>query len=517
MDDAGAQRKSGRLEALTVGQTIPFGGDRLAYVSPDLAAAFRPGDRLVVVQDTGDLLHVPAAEQAAAAAAVERASAAAARMGDVGDAAITAFFEAFARRLEDPAVWAAVSLANDADVAQARARGRSVTRLTASEAMRADMIAGLRVWRDATPPRGRVLGRVTHTGWSVEQLVAPLGVVGFVFEGRPNVFADATGVIRSGNTVVFRIGSDALGTARAIVAEALDPALAEAGLPQGAAVLVDSAAHAAGWAMFADPRLALAVARGSGGAVAQLGAIARQVGTPVSLHGTGGAWLIADTAADADRFFATVFHSLDRKVCNTLNVCCIVRSRASDLVPVFLEALERAGERRSGCKLHVAGGDIILLPARWREATATVIRAEGPVLEALAEPLADSDLGREWEWEETPEVTLKIVEDLAEAVALFNTFSPRLAATLISNDAAAQDRFYEAVDAPFVGDGFTRWVDGQFALNKPELGLSNWENGRLFARGAVLAGDGVFTVRTRVRQTDPHLDRAGAPTPARGG
>src|SRR5262249_58630784 len=123
------------------------------------------------------------------------------------------------------------------------------------------------------------------------------------------------------------IGSGALGTARAIVAEALEPALSEAGLPDGAAVLVDSAAHAAGWAMFADARLGLAVARGSGPAVAQLGAIARQAGTPVSLHGTGGAWLVADETADAERFYGAVFHSLDRKVCNTLNVCCIVESR----------------------------------------------------------------------------------------------------------------------------------------------------------------------------------------------
>jgi glutamate-5-semialdehyde dehydrogenase len=267
--------------------------------------------------------------------------------------------------------------------------------------------------------------------------------------------------------------------------------------------------------MFADSRLALAVARGSGPAVAQLGAIARQAGTPVSLHGTGGAWIVADEAADPDRFFAAVFHSLDRKVCNTLNTCCIVQSRAADLLPVFLEALERAGERRRSCKLHVAEADFARLPERWRTARTTVIRAEGPVEEPLAEPLADADLGREWEWEETPEVSLKIVADTAEAVRLFNALSPRFAAALVSEDAAAHDRFYEAIDAPFVGDGFTRWVDGQYALSRPELGLSNWEHGRLFARGGILAGDGVFTVRARVRQADPHLDRGGQPTPPR--
>lgn len=517
VDDGGAGRGHERLEALAPGQPIPFGGDRIAHVSPELAAAFRPGDRLVVVQDTGDLLHVPGAEQAAAATAVGRAMRAFARMGEVSDTAISAFFEAFAQRLEDPVVWAAIAAANRQDAEQARTRGRSTTRLIASDAMRSDMITGLRAWRDAEPPRGRVLERIEHPGWSVEQITAPLGVVGFVFEGRPNVFADATGVIRSGNTVVFRIGSDALGTARAIVAEALDPALAEAGLPPGAAVLVDSAAHAAGWAMFADPRLALAVARGSGPAVAQLGAIARQAGTPVSLHGTGGAWLVADATADADRFFAAVFHSLDRKVCNTLNVCCIVRSRADDLLPVFLDALTKAGARRRGCKLHVAAADFDLLPEIWRTGQALVHRAEGPVEEPLVERIADAELGREWEWEETPEVSLKIVENVAEAVALFNSLSPRLAATLISADGAALDRFYALVDAPFVGDGFTRWVDGQYALNRPELGLSNWEHGRLFARSGVLAGDGVFTVRTRVRQSDPDLDRGGHPTPARSG
>ncbi len=522
MDDGGARHelvttREGRLQALAPGQAVPFGGDRVAYVSPALAAAFQPGDRLLVVQDAGDLLHVPAAEHAIATDAVGRAAEAFARMGEVSDVAITDFFEAFAARLADDACWGAIARANAADVAAANARGRSTTRLAASEAMRADMIAGLRAWRDAAPARGRVLERVEHRGWSVEQATAPLGVVGFVFEGRPNVFADATGVLRGGNTVVFRIGSDALGTARAIVAEALSPALKGAGLPEGAAVLVDSAAHAAGWAMFGDARLALAVARGSGPAVAQLGAIARQAGTPVSLHGTGGAWMVADADADADRFFAAAFHSLDRKVCNTLNVCCIVRSRADDLIPVFLNALARAGARRKGWKLHVGEADLGLIPGPVRERRGTVVRAEGLVEEALVEPIADDDLGREWEWEETPEVTLKIVESLDEAVALFNRLSPRFAASLISEDPAAQDRFYRLVDAPFTGDGFTRWVDGQYALNKPELGLSNWQNGRLFARGGVLAGDGVFTVRARVRQGDPALDRGGEPTPPRKG
>jgi glutamate-5-semialdehyde dehydrogenase len=499
---------SAPLDRLEPGMAIPFGGNRMTRVSPALAAAFQAGDRLVVVQETGALLHVPAAVQAVAEAAVARAHSAFQGLSRVSEAAITHFFHAFAARLADETAWAAIAAANAADVGKAQAAGRSTTRLLADAGMRAGMIAGLRGWAAAPSGHGRVLERIEHAGWSVEQIVAPLGVVAFVFEGRPNVFADACGVLRSGNAVVFRIGSGALGTARAIVEHALAPALAEAGLPDGAASLVDSPERAAGWAMFSDRRLALAVARGSGPAVAQLGAVARQAGIPVSLHGTGGAWLVADHSADAARFAAVVEHSLDRKVCNTLNVCCIVRTRASELVPLFLSALAGAGERRGhGCKLHIAAGDEPVLPPGWLTARVRVRRADGDVEERLAQPLPEEQLGREWEWEQTPEVTLKIVEDLDHAVALFNRYSPRFVASLIAEDVAAQSRFYAAIDAPFVGDGFTRWVDGQYALNRPELGLSNWEHGRLFARGGVLSGDGVFTIRSRVRQSDPDLKR----------
>ena len=274
-----------RLTVLTPGQIIPYGGDKIAYVDDALARAFQAGDRLIVVQESGDLLRVPAATHALASEAVLRAVDAFSGLGRVSDSAITNFFDAFADRLADEGVWAEIAAANTADVARATARGRSTTRLVASEAMRADMVAGLRQWRDSPARRERVVDQVAHEGWSVEQVTAPLGVVGFVFEGRPNVFADATGVLRTGNSVVFRIGSDALGTARAIVQHALDPALDSAGLPPGAASLIDSAEHAAGHAMFSDPRLALAVARGSGTAVAQLGAVA-----PPGGHAGQSAW-----------------------------------------------------------------------------------------------------------------------------------------------------------------------------------------------------------------------------------
>ncbi len=494
-----------RLTQLTAGMPIPYGGDRIARVTAALAAAFKPGDKLIVVQETGDLLRVPGPVADLASAAVDEALEAFEAVRRAPAARIKAFFDGFAARLEDEATWALIAAANAVDVADAKRRSRSTTRLLATPKMRAEMIAGLRLWRDAPAAGERLVERVDHDGWSVEQLTAPLGVVGFVFEGRPNVFADAVGLLGSGNTVVFRIGSDALGTARAIAEQALKPALADCGLPQGAAALLASADHAAGWALFSDPRLSLAVARGSGAAVAQLGAVARQAGVPVSLHGTGGAWMIALDDADPGAFRAAVAGSLDRKACNTLNVCVLVGG--ARLLPAFLEGLKAAGEARGhGCKLHVVGG-IEPLPPDWRGARATVRRADGDHDEPLAEALAEAGLRREWEWEETPEVSLVFVEELEAAVQLFNRYSPQFIVSVIAPTPDAVAYVWANANAGFVGDGMTRWVDGQYALNRPELGLSNWQHGRLLARAGVLNGESVFTIRTRMRQEDPGLHR----------
>ncbi len=499
---------AGELTALTRGMQVLYGGNRLARVPDAIVAAFRPGDRLLVVDRTGEVLHVPQAAHLQATSAVERAHAAFMRLLSVPDAAISQFYREFAGRLADPAIWDRIAGANAADVAAARARGRSTTRLVAGEAMRTNMLRGLAEWEAMPSLHGAVQTTVRHEGWEVAQVIDGLGVVGFVFEGRPNVFADATGILRSGNTAVMRIGSDALGTARAIVERALDPALAAAGLPAGAITLLDSAEHAAGWALFADRRLALAVARGSGRAVAQLGSIARQAGIPASLHGTGGAWLVADESAEGARFYAALYHSLDRKVCNTANVVLIPEARAGEFAVRALAALQARGRATGhGYKLHVVRGAEPFVPATLFTTMAPITRAEGIREEPIAEPLEIEGLAQEWEWEATPEISLAVVRDLDQAITLFNTYSPQFIASLIATNEAAQDRFFRAINAPFVGDGMTRWVDGQYALNRPELGLSNWQLGRLFGRGGVLSGDGVFTVRLRARQHDPGLHR----------
>lgn len=497
-----------RLTSLEPGQVIVFGGDRTTVVPAELADAFCDGDRLVVDPTSGDLLHITAAEHEIATTAVGSAVRAFSALADCSDHQIGSFFERFADLLADDDAFAPIARANAADVERARERGRSTTRLELSAGMRDGMIDGLRGWAGSAASRDVLDRRIEHDRWSVESRRAPLGVVGFVFEGRPNVFADAVGVVRTGNTVVFRIGSDALGTAQAIVRQALEPALAAAGLPSGTVGLVDSASRAAGLALFSDSRLSLAVARGSGPAVAQLGAVARQAGVPVSLHGTGGAWLVAGADADRTAFTAIVANSLDRKVCNTLNVCCIVRERAADLVPALIEGLCLAGERRgTGARLHVTDDAAEFAPGDLFERRSLVLRAGGASDEPFASRLELDGLAHEWEWEDSPEVSLHVVESVAEAVGLCNRYSPHFVASLVSGSADEHDRFFATVDAPFVGDGFTRWVDGQYALDAPELGLSNWEGGRMLGRGAILSGQSVHTVRYRARMHDADIRR----------
>ena len=135
------------------------------------------------------------------------------------------------------------------------------------------------------------------------------------------------------------------------------------------------------------------------------------------------------------------------------------------------------------------------------------MRAGGSVDEPFADLIAIDELATEWEWESSPEVALVVVDSVDDAVALFNNYSPHFSASLIADERVEQDRFWAAVDAPFVGDGFTRWVDGQFALDRPELGLSNWQNGRLLARSGILSGNSVYTVRLRAHQSDIGLHR----------
>jgi glutamate-5-semialdehyde dehydrogenase len=212
--------------------------------------------------------------------------------------------------------------------------------------------------------------------------------------------------------------------------------------------------------------------------------------------------MLVGSSADSRSLQNSVADSLDREVCNALNTCCIPQSEAPRLVPALLEGLRIAADRRSAnYKLHVAAGSEAHVPAELFQKKVVICRAKGPEMEAQAEIIGADQLGREWEWEDSPELTLRIVSDTSEAAALFNQQSPQFIASIVTANETERKTLWQELNAPFVGDGFTRWVDGQYALGKPELGLSNWERGRLFGRGGVLCGDSVYSVRTRVTGT----------------
>ncbi|MEY3277902.1 MAG: gamma-glutamyl phosphate reductase [Actinomycetota bacterium] len=469
-------------------------GGELVEIGSEIADAFVDGDRLIATTSAG-LLLVPKADSDLVASCITKSIDAFSALGYATNHQIMSFYEAFARRLKDEVIFNQIREANERNVADAQAKGRSTTRLVLSESMRQDMIDALLIWKELVTS-STVRETLNHDGWSIESHVAPLGVVGFVFEGRPNVFADATGVLASRNVCVFRIGSDALETARAIMDLAVAPSLQEAELPPASVLLLPSKTHAAAWALFSEKRLSLAVARGSGTSVALLGEIAQQYGIPASLHGTGGAWMIVSDVEDADRLKNVVQNSLDRKVCNTLNTVVLTSGSLDRSLQSVIDGVVLAAHKRNThAVLHVDGDVASAL------ANCTVPQ------EFVVEAIDHSNLGTEWEWENIPELSIVVADNVDVAVLIFNKHSPCFVLSVISDDEAEVDAAWRLSNAPFFGDGMTRWVDGQYALNKPELGLSNWQNGRTFARGGILSGDSIYTVRYRVRQSDVEVKR----------
>ena len=500
--------KSPIIEQLTAGMQLIYDGNRLFTVDDDLATQFKSGDHLVFVSGFDRPIIIPKQSMDLVGAEIQLAKDGFYSLGRVSNDAINGFYDAFSANLMNDDVWSKIQDVNDEDVQAAKAKGRSITRLVADDKCRKNMAAGLLDFKNQQVERVSAISDIHHDGWSVDLLKSPLGVVGFVFEGRPNVIADATGVLKSGNSVVFRVGRDALKTAKAIVEEALYPALDLVGISRNAIRLIESPERSTAWALFSNSNLNLAVARGSGEAVRMLGGIAQQYGIPVSLHGTGGAWMMTNESTDLSRLHDAILGSLDRKVCNTLNTLCLLKSDVEAQLPVVLNALKSAGEHlNQPYKVHVETNSASFFSDDDFTAKVMVERASGIIEEPQFEKIDESNLGTEWEWEKTPEVTIVVVDSVADAIRLFNHYSPQFVASLITQSQLELIDFFGQVNAPFVGNGMTRWVDGQYALNSPELGLSNWENGRFLARSAILSGDSVYTTRLKMNQVQSDLKR----------
>ena len=466
----------------------------LSEIGAAIANQYQKGDAIVATNSSG-LLVIPGSEIRLVEDCVNKAHYAFEQLAHADSAAIRKFFALFASRLEDDQVFELIKRANDLDVESAAQRGRSTTRLQLDQSMRKSMIDALHIWRDFDL-EDSIDASIEHQGWKVEAHRAPLGIVAFVFEGRPNVFADATGVLTSGNVCIFRIGSDAYETAEAIMKNAVLPSLVEAGLPIGCVTLLPSKSHSSAWALFSHPKIDLAVARGSGSSVSLLGEIAQQQGTPVSLHGTGGAWMIISQTSTHDYLRSVITNSLDRKVCNTLNTIVFVKEYAKSNIAHAVTAISDAAKARSArCVIH------------FHESITEFFDVESLIPNTEFRPIAIDDLYKEWEWENEPEVSLICVDNISEALGLFNSQSPFFVLSVVSDNADDVEYCWRNSNAPFFCNGFTRWVDGQYALLKPELGLSNWQQGRTLARGGILSGDSMYTVRYRATQVDSSIKR----------
>ena len=373
------------------------GGDRrrrpLRHRSPtELAAAFAPGDRLIALGDTGDLLHVPAAAaRRSPPRRRRRASTAFEALGAVGDEQISSFFDGFAARLADDDVDGAVLAANERRRRGGRAvaggrRPGSCSPIACAATMvgRPDAAGGTRRC-GATPGSAR-----SNTTAGASRPAGPRSASSaFVFEGRPNVFADAAGVVRTGNTVVMRIGVDALGTAEAIIERCVAPALAAAGLPAGT-IEPGPLAGAGGRlgpvrpaATSPSPWPAARVRRWPSSAPSPASA-----GTPVSLHGTGGAWLVAGRHADADRFAVERRPARSTARCATRSTCAASRRHASTSSPVFLDAVDRAaaGRETSARLARRSSGSRDTCRRNASTSTVTIARADGDHVEPAASP-----------------------------------------------------------------------------------------------------------------------------------
>lgn len=273
--------------------------------------------------------------------------------------------------------------ANHADVSAGGAAGLSpgiIDRLRLDQSRLSAMAGQLRELADARVPTADRLIRVLPDGKRVMERQVPVGVVGAIFEARPNVTVDvASQVLRARSSVVLRTGGAALRTSSALVDEVLLPALADAGLPTDAVALVRSAGHGAAAAVLMQPDLIpLVVVRGSGPVTRHLTGIGASAGVQVLAHADGGGVLYVDRSADPSTARQLVTASLDRLgVCNRLNLLLLDDALPAVVVETLLAALSDAGVSASlPPHPHPIGHEWAL--DAGAEATVTVAAASGP-------------------------------------------------------------------------------------------------------------------------------------------
>jgi len=366
------------------------------------------------------------------------------------DRALEAMADALVAREAD------VLAANADDVAHAESGGTPaniVDRLRLTPERVAGMAQGLRDVAGLPDPVGEVVrGSTLANGLELRQIRVPFGVVGMIYEARPNVTADAAGIcLKSGNAVLLR-GSSSARTSNAAIVAVLRDAIAGAGLDPDVVQLVPGDTHDSVKALMrARGHVDVLIPRGGAGLIRS---VVEESTVPVIETGVGNCHVYVDGAADLDKALAIVLNAKTHRtsVCNAAESLLVHAGIADVFVPRVVAALQGAG-----VTVH---GD-----ARFQ--------AEDGVV-----PATDEDYAQEYL---SLDISAAVVPDLDAAIAHIRRWSSQHTEAIVTEDLAAARRFTAAVDsAAVLVNASTRFTDGgEFGFGA-EIGISTQ---KLHARG----------------------------------
>jgi glutamate-5-semialdehyde dehydrogenase len=370
--------------------------------------------------------------------------------------------------------------ANAEDNAEARGSGMTgafLDRLSLDTARVEAIAAAMDAVRALKDPIGIVTESWTRpNGMSIERVRVPLGVIGIVYESRPNVTADAGALcLKSGNAAILRGGSDSLRTSRAIVA-ALGQGLREAELPEAAIQLVPTRDRAAVGLMLSglDGNIDVIVPRGGKSLVQRVQSEAR---VPVFAHLEGVCHVYVDKAASLEMAKKIVLNAKMRRtgVCGAAETLLVDRAAAAKFLKPLVEMLIDAG-----CEIR---GDKATLAVDKRVKPATEEDWSTEYLDAI--------------------LAVKIVDGVTAAIEHIERYGSHHTDAIVTGDPAAAEKFLREVDSAIVlHNASTQFADGgEFGFGA-EIGIAT---GRLHARGPV-GVDQLTTFKYRIRgsgQTRP--------------
>ncbi len=355
---------------------------------------------------------------------------------------------------------AELSHANEQDLAAGRANGLEpamLDRLALTPARIDDMIEGLRQVATLPDPIGEIRDmRYMPSGIQIGKMRVPLGVVGIIYESRPNVTIDAASLcLKSGNATILRGGSEAIHSNQAI-ARCIQQGLAEAGLPAAAVQVVETTDRAAVGALISMPEYVdVIVPRGGKGLIER---ISREAKVPVIKHLDGICHVYIDVAADLDKAIRVADNAKTQRYapCNTMETLLVHAGIAERALPPLATIY-----REKGVELR---GDA---------ATRALLGAD--VLEATEE---------DWRTEyNAPILSIRIVDGLDAAIEHINTYGSQHTDAIITENFSDARRFLAEVDsASVMVNASTRFADGfEYGLGA-EIGISA---DKLHARGPV--------------------------------